>query len=160
MKPSKISLIFILFFFSLIFLYFYTFKNKREQIPKNNSLVTISDSKIIAEVADTPEKIKKGLSGRKFLEKDKGMLFLLKPDSRPIFWMKDMQFAIDIIWINDGKVIGIEKNVYPQPGKKEDELTLYYPPEPVDYVLEVNASFAKSNNIKVGDSVNITINFD
>lgn len=65
-----------------------------------------------------------------------------------------MLIPIDIIWIKDNKVAGIEHNLQaPPPGTSDSSLTLYNSPEPVDYVLEVNADWANQNNIKVGDVV-------
>lgn len=65
-----------------------------------------------------------------------------------------MEFAIDIIWIKDGKIIQIDKNVEaPAVGTPDNKLKLYSPKSAVDYVLEVNSGYSDLNNIKVGDSV-------
>lgn len=123
------------------------------QNKSNFSKILVNNTPLFVEIADSQEKISKGLSGRKFLGKDEGMLFIFAKDKFPAFWMKDMNFPIDIIWINNGKIVGIEENVQPEPDKEEKFLKLYHPPEPVDMVLEVNAFFSKENGIKVGDSV-------
>ena len=81
------------------------------------------------------------------------MVFVFDKDSKPVFWMKDTLIPLDMIWINDGKVVGIEKNVQIEKGKKDNELKKYYAPSKVDYVLEVNAGFCDKNNIKAGSSV-------
>jgi len=92
------------------------------------------------------------------LEDGKGMLFDFgKKDIFPNFWMKDMKFAIDIIWINDNRIVDIDRDVKPEPGRSDSELTLYIPPKPIDYVLEVNAGYAERNGIEVGDSVQIEL---
>ena len=117
--------------------------------------IKIDSLTLKVEIADSEEERAKGLSGRKKLEEDGGMLFLFEKENVfPSFWMKDMLIAIDIIWINDGEIVKIDKNVEPEPGKSTAELTLYYPSEPIDYVLEVNAGFSDGNGIKLGDQVN------
>lgn len=128
-------------------------KAKTHQEKSNFSKISVNDTEVFVEIADSQERMIKGLSGRKSLLKNEGMLFVWNSDRFPTFWMKDMNFAIDIIWINDGKVVGFEENAEPEPGKKDEELKRYYPPEPIDAVLEVNAGFVNKNKIKVGDSV-------
>lgn len=116
--------------------------------------IKIDNLTLKVEVADSEEERKIGLSGRKKLKEDEGMLFVFEKENVfPSFWMKDMLIAIDIIWINDGKVIKIDKNVEPETGKSTQELTLYYPDEPVDYVLEVVSGFSDKNGVKEGSLV-------
>lgn len=91
----------------------------------------------------------KGLSGRKKIEKETGMLFVFEKPSINYFWMKDMSFPIDIIWINESfKIINIEKNIKP-----ESYPTTFGPKENSMYVLEVEAGFAEKNNLKVGEKI-------
>lgn len=113
---------------------------------------TVSNLQLRVEVVNTPESLSKGLSGRSSMCENCGMLFDFGyKDTQPTFWMKDMNFAIDIIWINDGKVFKIEKDAQPEPGKRDAELIKYSPKGPIDYVLEVNAGFADKNNVLKGD---------
>lgn len=91
---------------------------------------------LTVEVVRSPAAITQGLSGRQELTTD-GMLFLLPYAAQPTFWMKDMLFPIDIVWIYQGEVIGIEKNVQPPaPGTIDAQLIRFTPPAPVDMVLE------------------------
>jgi uncharacterized membrane protein (UPF0127 family) len=114
-----------------------------------------SKTKVKIEIADTVEERKVGLSGRKSLEENGGMLFSFEgKEVTPGFWMKGMLFPLDIIWIKDEKIVKIDKNV-PIPEKDEVSPKLYYPPLSVNYVLEVNAGFCDKNNIKVGDTIKI-----
>lgn len=117
--------------------------------------IKIGDLAIQVEVADSGEKKAKGLSGRKSLGENEGMLFVFK-NSYPSFWMKEMLIPIDILWISDGKVVKIHKDVQPEPGKTTSELTLYRPDQPIDYVLEVNAGFSDKNAVKSGDFVDLS----
>jgi len=79
--------------------------------PKNEINVKIGSAQITAEVAQTPESIIQGLSERKSLEENSGMYFVLGEKKIATFWMKDMLFSLDIIWIDNGKIVGINENV-------------------------------------------------
>lgn len=114
----------------------------------------VGEKIIKVEIADTDLKLKRGLSGREKIEDEEGMLFVVPENSIPSFWMKDMKFPIDIIWIDDLKVIGVLENL-PVPTEAESELLRYQPEQPIDYVLEVKTGFVKDNNIKIGDAVEL-----
>lgn len=116
--------------------------------------INIEDKSIMVELANTDKTRAQGLSGRQSLSPDQGMLFVFDKGSRPRFWMKDMHFAIDIIWIAEGKISQISRNLLPpEPGTKDSELALFIPNDPVDYVLEVAAGTASANLWQVGDEV-------
>lgn len=120
-------------------------------------IVNVKGVEISVEIADTADKKAKGLSGRKSLDKGSGMLFIFPKDTEPAFWMKDMFFPIDIIWINDDKITQIDKNVTnPTSGTDDSQLPLYRPSLPIDYVLEVNAGFSDKNNFEVGDPIDLS----
>ena len=120
--------------------------------------VKIGEITVEVEIADTPEEHEKGLSGRNSLPEDQGMLFVMPPNSQPSFYMFDMKFALDFIWINDEHVIGFTENVEPPDDNEEDNLPTYESPTPVDYVLEVNAGFVEKNKISVDDKVELPEN--
>ena len=82
------------------------------------------------------------------------MLFVFKEEGYYPFWMKDMKFPLDIIWINDSKVIDI---TYGAQTEGSTPTNIYRPNNPVKYVLEVNAGFALENNIRIGDPVKSSI---
>lgn len=118
--------------------------------------VIIGSTKISAEIADDEAERKKGLGGRENLGSGEGMLFVFpEKTSNLVFWMKEMKFAIDIIWIDENKIVKIDKNVQPQPGLGENELKRYYPEKATNLVLEVNAGFADNHNLNPGDEVQI-----
>ncbi len=121
--------------------------------------VTVGNTKVTVEVVKTGEERQKGLSGRTTLDANSGMLFVFAQKKVfPSFWMKDMLFPLDIIWIADGKVTKIDKNVpIPKPEANQlSTLALYNPDKPIDYVLEVNAGFSDKNKFQVGDSVDLS----
>lgn len=104
------------------------------------------------EIVSSPEDTAKGLSGRKSLENDKGMLFDFGDYGARTFWMKDMNFPLDIIWISEGKVVGIEKNALPEGDAPKN---LYNSPGPVNQILEVNAGWSDANEVMVGTAVSL-----
>lgn len=121
------------------------------------AMITIGERTVLlAELARDHESRVKGLSGRDFLTENSGMLFVFDSLGYPAIWMKEMRFALDIIWIKNGKVVDIEENVpAPLPSTHEVELPIYTPDVPARLVLEANAGFSKKFNVHIGDSVNI-----
>lgn len=110
----------------------------------------IKGTYLLVDVADSDQEKITGLSNRPSLGRDEGMLFVYDPPFRPSFWMKDMLFPIDIIWIGeDKKVVAIEQAVTPETYPKS-----FQPPVPISYVLEVKAGFSKERGISTGDLVN------
>jgi len=115
--------------------------------------ITVGDASLLVEVVATDETRAQGLSGRDPLTEQQGMLFDFTNTTirQPSFWMKDMKFNIDIIWIADNKIIGITPNV-PAPTSNES-LPSYPPPGDITHVLEVIAGWSQRNQIKVGDTI-------
>lgn len=113
--------------------------------------VAIGAVNIPVELAKTPAEVQKGLSGRLSLDQDKGMLFLFSEEGNYRFWMPDMHFPIDIIWIDDNKrIVGVSANVSNEFDPANPKF--YSPPSPARYVLEVNAGFVSRTGIKIGNS--------
>jgi uncharacterized membrane protein (UPF0127 family) len=111
--------------------------------------VDINSKKILVDIADDVCKRKLGLSGRTSLNGDTGMLFFFEKEGNYGFWMENMNFPIDILWISSSsKVIGIEKNLATSTYPKSFG-TKYFS----QYVLEVPAGYLNKNNIKVGDTI-------
>lgn len=127
-----------------------SFIKETEQIKESNiKFVKIGGQILKTELALTSEMQQKGLSGRKELKEDESMLFVFNYPNRYSFWMKEMNFPIDIIWINeDLKVVYIKKNATP-----ESYPASFLPNENASYVLEVFSSFSDKNNLQVGDKV-------
>lgn len=114
-------------------------------------IISVANKEFVVDIADTPELQQRGLSGRAQLGGDRGMLFVFSSDAYHAFWMKDMRFSIDIIWLTaDGRVIAIEKNVSPETYPKS-----FGPQEPSRYVLELDAGAADILNLAVGDVVQL-----
>lgn len=111
--------------------------------------LTIRNTTIKVEIADTLTSRKQGLSGRTSLGDGRGMLFVYDTPGFYSFWMKDMSFPIDIIWIDESKqIIGITENVSPDTFPET-----FRPSNPARSVLEVSAGWSDRNFIKTGDLV-------
>lgn len=116
--------------------------------------VFIGTGKWQVEIADDARLRAKGLSGRKKLNDNKGMLFVFPEPGYYKFWMKEMNFPLDIIWIKGNKVVSVSANAPPLSLKQMSKGKVFYnPPEPVDKVLEINAGEAEKYNIGVGSPV-------
>ena len=115
-------------------------------------LVTIGPFTWPVELALTGEQQAQGLSGRAELAAGAGMLFVWNQESRRSFWMPDMNFPLDMVWLNgDCAVTHITHNAPPQaPGQSQADLPRYTVDQ-VQYVLEINAGEAALHGIKVGD---------
>ncbi|MSU45346.1 MAG: DUF192 domain-containing protein, partial [Candidatus Zambryskibacteria bacterium] len=78
-----------------------------------------------------------------------GMLFVFEKEGKYVFWMKDMLFPIDIIWIDKNFTVNhietdLSRETYPK---------FFYPKDNILYVLEVLAGQASSSKINIGDTV-------
>ena len=120
----------------------------------NTTSVTFASTSIVAEIADTDCKGTLGLSGQTGLPSGTGMLFIFPQEGSYGFWMKDMKFALDMVWVRaDFSVSGIEKNVpadsYPQTfGEKY----------PAQYVIELPAGFVDAQHLSVGEKISLGVN--
>jgi len=122
-----------------------------------NKTMTVGTKTIHVQIANTPDERSKGLSGITSLGENDGMLFVFTPKDAAIFWMKEMLFPLDMVWINNGKIVRIDKNIpKPAAGTSDSQLKKYSAGQLVDDVLEVNAGFSDKNKIKVGDAVNLS----
>ena len=118
----------------------------------NPPYAKINNLTLELEIADDFNERKQGLSNRETLCKDCGMLFIFPDKQVRNFWMKDMNFPLDIIWINDDKIEGINENLLPEgevPGKTYSSIL------PVNYVLEINAGLANEYGLEAGDRIEL-----
>jgi len=143
MTFHKNKLVFFFVFLFILILGLFVFKIRTSA----KNIVSINGHEVAVEIADTTDEQYKGLSNRASLCADCGMLFVF-PDQAPrSFVMREMNFPLDFIWINDGKVVKIDENALPEGAYYKNE---YLSGQPVNYVLEVNAGWADKNNIIVG----------
>ena len=139
----------ILIILSAVIVSYAIYKNSSAKLEK----VCIEDKACFySEIADNRSEREKGLSGREALDNNNGMLFIFEEETFPGFWMKDMNFPIDILWINKNKeIIGIEKSI--QPCKTEKECPVFYPNSRIKYALEINSGFSEVYGFEKGNSV-------
>lgn len=111
----------------------------------------INGQSLQVEIVKTPEQMAGGLSGRDSLCANCGMLFTYPDEEVRIFWMKNMFFPLDFIWIKDKEIVGIAQNVpiYTSDG----QITTISSLREVNRILEVNSGWANQNNVKIGDIV-------
>ncbi len=116
-------------------------------IASSQKTISIRGHVFKAEIVATDNDKQRGLGGRKSICTDCGMLFVFDSPNRYSFWMKDMRFALDLLWIMEDKVVFIEKNIPPSfPGTMN-------PPADAEQVLELSAGAVDKFGIVVGDSV-------
>lgn len=117
-----------------------------------SDLITrIGSTSVFTRLAVTPETRSQGLSGQPALGAYDGLLFVFPDVGKPGFWMKDMNFAIDIIWIaRNGTIVDITENFTPETFTTQEVVR---PAAPVQYALEVPAFFAAQEGIVIGDQV-------
>lgn len=118
---------------------------------------TFGDKKVTLDVADTEQTREKGLSGRSSLADDHGMLFLFDEPGLPTFWMKGMKFPIDILFLNNDKIVTIYKNVSAPKTTTENPKEYYQPTYPSDKVIELKAGAADQYNLKQGNTINLSL---
>ena len=126
-------------------------ENIKNVLPPLQPSVELGGVRIRAELATSSAAIQKGLSGRAALEADAGMLFIFPQADRYRFWMPDMHFPLDIIWIYNGIITDMDEDVSDTFDPAHPDF--YSPSSPVHYVLEVNAGFARKHGLHIGDPV-------
>lgn len=111
--------------------------------------VYVAGTPLKVEVADTEEKRLNGLSGRSRMPENQGMLFVFEESGRYPIWMRNMQFSIDIYWLDGhGVIIDMWENAHP-----ESYPQVFEPDDEAYYILEVVAGFSEVYNIQIGDRV-------
>lgn len=118
-------------------------------------VVRVGAAEFVVEQAVTPAQRIQGLSGRQDLAPRNGMLFIFEQEGRHTFWMKDMLFPLDLVWIGTGcTVADITRDAPPpSPGQTLAELPRYLPVAPARYVLEINAGEVDLVGLRPGDPV-------
>lgn len=115
--------------------------------------IRVGNISLKIEVARTPAAIEQGLSDRNEIGSD-GMLFVLSSKTIPAFWMKDMRFPLDFVWIDGNIVVDITEHVSnPAPNTQKKDLPLYRPKQAVTHVLELPDGAVNRYTLKIGDAV-------
>lgn len=144
---------------ALILVLFLRFRDQKQPdlartVLATDGFVSIGKTNIPVSIADTEATRELGLSGTTSLTKGSGKLFIFENPGKYGFWMKDMNYSLDIVWIDATfHVVDITKNVTP-----ESYPIVFYAKEPILFVLEVNSGDSSVLNIKPGAIVEITKN--
>jgi hypothetical protein len=117
--------------------------------------IMVGDDIFSVDISDSDKEKEKGLSGRNNLAENSGMIFVYDSPRIPVFWMKGMNFPIDIIWISNGKVIGAEMNIPIEKNVPEAKMKRYSPPGFVDMALELSAGTVSRLMISIGEDVSV-----
>ncbi|MBU0630043.1 MAG: DUF192 domain-containing protein [Candidatus Margulisbacteria bacterium] len=112
---------------------------------------TIGEKTYELEIADDLAKRGRGLSWRKSLAKNRGMLFLFEKPDQYVFVMDGMLFPLDFIWLKQGVVVALKEDV--QPSKPDHSSTNIVTNTHFDQTIELNAGEIKTTHIKIGDRV-------
>ena len=111
--------------------------------------VVIGGTTFTVDIVQTPSEREQGLSGRQSLPDGSGMLFIFDHPDRWGFWMPNMHFAIDLLWIGaDRRIVDIATNVRP-----DSYPNVFTPATPAVYVLEIPGGSVLRHEWKEGDTV-------
>jgi hypothetical protein len=120
------------------------------------TVLEIGGQSVTAAIADDETEQMDGLGGFESMPENTGMLFAFGGSDYRDFWMKDMKFSLDILWLDEGgAILHIEKKLAPETYPK-----IFSSPEPAFYVLELNAGFADRHQVKIGDLVEFNPDFE
>lgn len=127
-------------------------RSKEAVVPNPQSVLMVDSVQIPITIADTSVLRQQGLSGTVSLAKGAGKLFIFDTPGTYGFWMKDMAYPIDIVWIDANKeIVEVTNTVLPESYPK-----VFYPTSPVLYVLELNAGEAGILGLKPAIKINFT----
>ncbi|KKP68261.1 MAG: hypothetical protein UR66_C0002G0085 [Candidatus Moranbacteria bacterium GW2011_GWE1_35_17] len=126
--------------------WFYYKKIEKSKSERDN-IISVGKCDFAIETVSDEEQRKKGLSGRESLGPNCGMLFLFEREGSYSFWMKDMRFPIDIVWIKNDEIVDINQNI------DYNSKSIYSSREKINKVLELNSGDVSSCEIKIGDKL-------
>lgn len=149
---NKIIIIFGLMLILIAGVAFYQFSKNQGPQMQPNGKVTIEGRTFNVEVVRESKDQQIGLTKYNTIKEDQGMLFLFEQPDTYGFWMKNMKFPIDIIFIRDDTVVSTSPEAQPIAQDAENP-TIYQPEVPADKVLEIQSGLAEKYNIKTGDRV-------
>lgn len=147
---KKVFIIYGILIVAVILLALFKFRNLLPFDSKQE--VSINNHKFSVEVVQSDKDKTIGLTKYNSLAQNQGMLFVFDHKGLYAFWMKNMKFPIDMIFISDGKVVSIVSDAQPA-DKNATNPPMYTPSQPVNDVLEINAGLSKKYNINKGDTV-------
>jgi uncharacterized protein len=116
----------------------------------NTVAMRIGDRTFTLEVAADEETRTRGLMFRESMPEDHGMIFVFHDEQLRGFWMKNVEFPLDIIFLDSaGRVVSI-RQMHPDQGRR-----ITYSQEPAKYAIELNLGMAERAGVQVGDFLHI-----
>lgn len=142
-KTQNTKLLF-LFFLIFLFIFFLLLFNQKKYLNDYKKIkINIKNKTYTLFIADTEDKRRKGLSNIASIKNDEGMLFIFEQPDYYSFWMKDMKFPLDFIFLNDNKIVDLLSNIdpstYPQ---------TFTSKSPADKVIELKSGEIKTLKLK------------
>jgi len=119
--------------------------------------ISTPNGAIVAQIADTPDKATQGLSDRTSLPIGTGMLFVFPAPAPEYMWMKDMNFALDMVWLDQNKtVVYAVPNISPDTYKRNPP-EIFFSPTNALYVIELPAGDISRLGITLGAKLNFDL---
>ena len=113
-----------------------------------------NQTKIMAETVRLEPDLMRGLMFQDSLAHDRGMLFVYKKADYLPFWMYQIKFPLDILWLDkDHRIVEMSEKTPACLSKSARECPHYGAHQKAQFVLEVNAGIAEKNGLKLGDLV-------
>jgi uncharacterized membrane protein (UPF0127 family) len=120
---------------------------------RHDATIQADGNLINVEIPENGQKKATGLSGRSCIGVDQGMFFVFSQSGQYDFWMKDMKFPIDIVWVNEDKtVVDVTPNLMPDTYPKT-----FTSDKPAKYVLELRSGRAQQLNIAEGTQIQFSL---
>lgn len=151
---KKVLIVYGLLVIVIIGIVFLRFRgiNLLPNIGGGNATATIKEQEFKVEVADDDKERAKGLSDRNSLDKDRGMVFVFEKKGNYGFWMRNVKFPLDLIYISDNKITDIFKNAEPK-SENDENIPIFTPENEANFVLEINGGLSDEYGFTVGDEV-------
>jgi uncharacterized protein len=124
---------------------------QRQRLPIT-ARMTIAGQVIRLEVARTPQQQAIGLMNRQTLPRNRGMLFPFDPPRSVRFWMRDVSFPLDMVFIREGTVRAIAQNV---PPCNTERCPTYGAPTAVDQVIELRGGRSAELGLRTGSRIRV-----
>ena len=151
---------FVVLFFAVIFAIFLTgcisLGGDDTYTEKLTLKTSTGDHTFKIEVADDSAERSKGLMHRESMGDDKGMFFIYHEEFRPKVWMPNMNFSLDIVFMDkDYNVVDYIENIPPCELDELDDCPRYLPSHLAQYFLELNAGTADKIMLARGDKAEL-----
>lgn len=148
--PYTILFLIVFIVLSLFYVNYLESKSTGELSSYNKVIWQVGGKSIDLEIANTPSERYLGLSGRREICLNCGMLFSFPKKEEQSFVMRNMNFPLDIIFIADEKIVKIYHNLEPE---GSDPQKVYSSEGPVDFVVELRGARARDLNLEEGDEI-------